>query len=145
MPTLSERLDTDMIAIFNITYGRTDRNAADFGNADHYTVTLINYSHRVASYRNAPFATMVVPYSKGLGHHGELPTALEVMACLVMDAAGVENSHGSFEDWAGDYGYDPDSRKAERIYQDTVQQTAELRQFLGDAYDAYLWETDNDA
>ena len=45
-----------------------------------------------------------------------LPKITDVIHSLVTecDVLGLE----SFEQWAGEYGYDPDSRKAEKIYQD---------------------------
>lgn len=48
--------------------------------------------------------------------HTESPTAADVLSCLVSDAASVEYE-GSFEGWAESLGYDPDSRKAERVYE----------------------------
>jgi hypothetical protein len=49
-----------------------------------------------------------------------------------MDASGAENAR-NFEDWASEYGYDTDSRAAERTYNVVVKQAAELREFLGAA------------
>ena len=38
----------------------------------------------------------------------------------------------SFEDWAGDYGYDADSRSAERTYRAIGSQVDDLRRLLGE-------------
>lgn len=70
------------------------------------------------------------------------PTAEDVLDCLASDAAGVENAR-SFEDWCGEYGYDTDSRKAERIYNVVRRQADALRRLLGDdLYNTLLWDTE---
>jgi len=80
-------------------------------------------------------------FSQGSAHK-EPPTAADVLDCLAMDAAGVENAK-DFEDWASEYGYDTDSRKAERTYKICQQQAADLKEFLGDeAYQSLLWDTE---
>lgn len=43
-----------------------------------------------------------------------LPELKDVLYCLVQDGQAIE--YLSFEDWAIEYGYDADSRKAEDIY-----------------------------
>lgn len=82
---------------------------------------------------------MTVYFSQGAAHERE-PTEVEVLECLAGDAAGYENA-GSFADWAADYGYDPDSRKAEKIYNTISGQIRALKKFLGNAYEILLWET----
>jgi hypothetical protein len=42
------------------------------------------------------------------------PTPADVLECLALDAGVLDAS--TFEEWAGEYGYDADSREAERIY-----------------------------
>lgn len=44
-----------------------------------------------------------------------IPTLTDVLYCLTMDAQGVSSGE-TFEDWAGSYGYDTDSREAERCF-----------------------------
>lgn len=83
--------------------------------------------------------TMRVPWRQGIGITDD-PTAVDVLQSLLMDAATVENAR-SFEDWAGDLGYDPDSRKAERIYRACEEQTANLRILLGDDYEQAVFPT----
>ncbi|MDD4986242.1 MAG: hypothetical protein PHQ43_10735 [Dehalococcoidales bacterium] len=69
------------------------------------------------------------------------PSAVEVLECMADDAAGIENTR-SFERWAAEYGYDADSRRAERIYKLTKGQSRRLRKFLlADAYEELLWNT----
>jgi len=94
---------------------------------------------RVTLKRANPRRQMTVIFSMGMAHTGQ-PGVDDVMNCLLMDASGMEYAE-NFEDWANEYGYDPDSRTAEHIYESTRQQTAKLRQFLGDQYEeAYQLE-----
>lgn len=84
---------------------------------------------------------MTTYFSMGLAHARE-PEAPEVLDCLASEAAGFENAR-DFEDWASEYGYDSDSRTAERIFKVVARQSKALRQFLGDyAYEELLWRTD---
>jgi len=87
-----------------------------------------------------PYIT--VWFSQGNGHK-KPPTAADVLDCLASDASGYENSR-NFADWCAEYGYDDDSRTAERIYHTIAEQAKELRHFLGgqDIYDRLLWETE---
>ena len=86
--------------------------------------------------------SMTLTYRMGTGHYGSPPTLDLVLDCLASDAAGVENSDG-FEDWALDYGYDPDSRKAESFYRAGVKQTDDLRRLLGDdGFNLLVWQTE---
>ena len=75
---------------------------------------------------------MTTYFSMGSAHTEE-PTAEDVLNALVSDASGFENSV-SFEDWAADYGYNTDSRKAEAIYKAVERSTKKLRNFLPDAF-----------
>lgn len=87
---------------------------------------------------------MRVYFSKGYGHHGAQPTLDEVMDCLAMDAAGVDNAR-TFEEWCREYGYDTDSRKAEKTYNMCKQQRDDLYNLLGpSSYYALLWETERE-
>jgi hypothetical protein len=72
----------------------------------------------------------------------EPPTLGEVLDCLASDAASVDNAR-SFEDWASDFGYDTDSRKAKRTYKTCEKQAAKLKALLGDeAYEQLLYHTE---
>jgi hypothetical protein len=82
---------------------------------------------------------MTVPFGMGPALTGE-PEAAEVLDSLASDASSFENAAG-FEDWASEFGYDTDSRKAERVWDQTEAQTLSLRRFLGDKYEAYVWHT----
>lgn len=54
------------------------------------------------------------PWKQGLGHTGE-PNVRDVLDSLVSDAQAYQTA-SSFEDFADEFGYDRDSRRAERTY-----------------------------
>lgn len=115
-----------------VTSEYTDRNPHMEGSAK-----MNNYKCKIRSGKRA----MTLYFSKGLGLQGK-PTVDEVLDCLASDASGYEGA-GSFEDWCEEYGYDTDSRKAERTYQLIGKQATELKRILGeDAYTTLLWDTE---
>jgi hypothetical protein len=130
MMKLSQRIARDNVRAESVM---TDAPAWADGRRDSnwYTVTLKRKRR-----------TLTVPFGMGPALTSE-PDAADVMNCLVSDAASYENA-GSFEEWAGEFGYDTESRKAEQTYNLIGKQAADLRRFLGDDYNAYLWETEND-
>lgn len=88
--------------------------------------------------------SMEVHFSMGSAHQGKEPEAAEVLDCLASDSAGLENNP-SFEDWAEEYGYDADSRKAEKTYQACLEQAEKLKAFLGaDAFEELLYHTERE-
>ncbi len=110
-------------------------HALDWKNADHWEVVL----HITGKGKEPEFITY---YSMGKGHKGKRPTMAQVLDTIASDAAGYEDS-GSFEEWAMNYGYNPDSRQAERTYRLVEQQSRELRRFLGkEAYESLLRDTE---
>lgn len=58
------------------------------------------------------------------------PDSAEVFGCMCDDAQSVLDS-GSFEDWAANYGYDTDSRHAEKIYSTCRDSAVKLVAALG--------------
>lgn len=80
---------------------------------------------------------LTVDFHMGQGHQQAEPTAHDVLSCLLMDASGYDSAR-DFEDWASEYGYDTDSRKAEQTYNTLIKQTRRLKQFMGE-----LWEDVN--
>ena len=85
---------------------------------------------------------MGVYFSQGSAHT-KAPTLDEVLECLASDAAGVENAK-TFEDWCGDYGYDTDSRKAEKTWKTVAQQADKLKSLLGAEYETLLWKIERE-
>lgn len=83
-------------------------------------------------------------FRMGTGHKGKAPTTADVLNCLAMDAASVENASG-FADWATDLGFDPDSIKARNCYRQCVRQSTSLRRFLTEPlYQSLLWDTERE-
>ena len=96
------------------------------------TITMVGRGHH---------EPMTVYFSQGSAHKKN-PTLAEVLDCLASEASGVDNAR-SFEEWASEYGYDTDSRKAERTYQICKKQAQELKALLGqDAYNQLLYSTE---
>ncbi len=62
------------------------------------------------------------------------PDSASVLSSLLLDASALDES---FENWCADYGYDTDSRKAERLYKLCCKQGEKLKQLLGDDYDDF--------
>ena len=62
-------------------------------------------------------------------------TVEEVVACLCMDALGYFNVD-SFEEWAEEYGYDTDSRQAEKTYKAVANYAHEFKALCGEHFDA---------
>lgn len=69
-------------------------------------------------------------YKTGMGIKG-VPELADVLGCIVIDSSAIEQS---FEDWASEYGYDTDSRKAEAIYEACKENGYRLRKLLGSQY-----------
>lgn len=88
---------------------------------DHYKCTL----KRMAG---GKIKRMTLHFSKGCGHEGEEPKVDEVLDCLASDFVDPGET---FESWARNYGYDEDSRKAEKIYKACLKQTKKIKSFLG--------------
>jgi hypothetical protein len=58
------------------------------------------------------------------------PAPVNVFSSLLLDASVLDAS--GFEEWASDYGYDTDSRKAEGTYRACLDIALKLRAALGD-------------
>jgi hypothetical protein len=133
MRTLGQFIKDNRIKVSCCEMVGENPNCPDWTDAYHYKVTL---SSRVESSRRQ----MTVYFSMGYAHNNE-PTAADILDCLASDAASVDNAR-SFEEWAADYGYDTDSRKAEKIFRACEAQAAKLSAFLGDEYSNLLYETE---
>lgn len=80
-------------------------------------------------------------FSQGSAHTDD-PTLADVLDCLASDASGYDNAK-SFEDWASEYGYDTDSRSAEKIYKTVKRQAEQLKRVLGaEAFEELLYKTE---
>jgi hypothetical protein len=59
-----------------------------------------------------------------------LPEPVDVVASLVLDCSVLDC--GGFEDWAAEYGFDADPRKAEAIYRQCLEIALKLRAAVGE-------------
>lgn len=57
------------------------------------------------------------------------PTVVDVLASLCLDAGALD--YAGFEDWASEYGYDTDSRKANSVYRACLAHGLALRAAVG--------------
>jgi hypothetical protein len=57
------------------------------------------------------------------------PDMLDVLHCIVSDADVL--NYSSYEEWAPELGYDPDSRAGEKVYQQCIAQSLALKQLIG--------------
>jgi hypothetical protein len=69
---------------------------------------------------------MTLPYYTGRGWKRD-PDLEDILGTLLMDATYYDYS---FEDFAREMGYDPDSRKAEKIYKKIQKQTEKLNKIF---------------
>jgi hypothetical protein len=58
------------------------------------------------------------------------PSLADILTCLIQDAASIDQSP-LFEDWADDFGYNPDSRKAYATFEVIQRQRAYLIKVVG--------------
>jgi hypothetical protein len=56
------------------------------------------------------------------------PSLTDILACLTLDSSVLDA--GCFEDWAEEYGYNPDSRSAEATYRECLAQAREFRKLV---------------
>lgn len=69
---------------------------------------------------------------RGIEHD---PDIVSVLDCLLSDARGGE---ASFEEFCAEFGYDTDSRKAEKIWQACVKYSKAMKRLLGDDYETFM-------
>jgi len=89
---------------------------------------------------------LLIYFSQGSAHT-KAPTLEDVLQCLHSDFNWVTYGDyptglvhgGGFEEWAGNMGWDKDSRKAERIYKSIVDQVERFHcEFGQDTLDRFL-------
>lgn len=116
---------------------------------DHWSVQLLRPG----------YPTMTLIYSMGIGHrripsqpekryplirtlHDEdqaakfkpvKPKLIDVLYSLITDSSVIDST---FEEWCGEFGYDTDSRKAERIFQICSDQSVLLKRLLGNNFES---------
>ena len=91
-------------------------------------------SHYKGTLKRPDGRRMKVPFS--CGSACGKPDAATVLDCLCSDATFPD----TFEDFCSEFGYDTDSRRAERTFKACLKTRDELREFLGDDFDAVVYE-----
>lgn len=86
--------------------------------------------------------SLTLPVGMGPGNAGE-PDAHDALTLLRDMATSVENTTG-FADWCSEWERDRHAEESADTYRAWQAHAAELRAFLGDAYGAWLWETEED-
>jgi hypothetical protein len=82
------------------------------------------------------------PVTTIMGSDNGPPEVPDVLDAVAAEAAVVEEA-GSYEAWALQMGFDPDSRRGEQIYRTERRQARLLRALLGEeTYRELLWETE---
>lgn len=71
-----------------------------------------------------------------------LPETLSVIHSLMLDSDVL--NYGAFEQWAADFGYDEDSRKAESIYRECLEIALKVRNGIGETAMRELQEAARD-
>lgn len=59
------------------------------------------------------------------------PLLPNILYCIVLDAEVL--NYSSYEEWAPELGFDPDSRKGEEVYRLCLKQSLALKQLVNDA------------
>ncbi len=65
-----------------------------------------------------------IKFGQSINNAGQHPTPYDVLACL------QKYDVGSFADFCGEFGYDTDSRKAEKIYKAVCKEFAKVEAFF---------------
>lgn len=130
MQTIQDLITRRKLAM-TVKDAKANPNMANSANMNHWTCRISND----AAY------SMYVVFSLGSAHGSRVPEISEVLNCLASEAAGVENAR-SFEEWCGEYGYDTDSRHAERIYKTCQEQADDLKSLMGADYQGLLFDTE---
>jgi hypothetical protein len=129
MQSLKQFITKNRIRIESVMVD-SNPNMDDSQQMDHYKVTL-----------RRPGKQMTLYFSHGQAVCHD-PEVEDVLDCLASDSSSVENAKG-FEDWAREFGYDTDSRKAEKTYDACQDQAVKLCKFLGrELYEELLWKTE---
>lgn len=87
--------------------------------SNHYKVTIKKNGKQFTTY-----------YSQGPAiYHG--PEIEDVLNCLALDSLSFENAR-DFEDFANEFGYDTDSRRAEKIYRACEKTSKSMHRLFSD-------------
>lgn len=102
-------------------------------------VVATNYTQGVGhcpSYPKGQYRLTVADYENILrdcatNRHGHPKEPLDALWSIARDCQSV-TQNSSFEEWAKEFGYDEDSRKAEAVYNECVKHYLALKASIGD-------------
>ena len=83
-----------------------------------------HYAYAVSLTRPSFAGEQVFPWRQGTGVTKD-PDPAEVLAHVAEDYEGTQGR--TFEEWASEYGYDSDSRAAEKVFQSCIRLAAQVR------------------
>lgn len=115
--TLAEFVSENGIKMSSV-WAPKNPNMEDSENMDHWACA-IRFGRR----------RMTLFFSMGSAHKGKAPGISEVLDCLLSDYVHPKEN---FESWASEFGYDTDSRKAEKTFTACQLQSRNLEALLGD-------------
>ena len=102
---------------------RPDNNNEWANGSKHFKCTLCYECRNIEIY-----------YSQGGGIKDD-PRIEDLLNCIISDNT---DNFSSFEEFASEFGYDEDSRKAEKIYNACVEETKNAKWLLGSLYNELL-------
>lgn len=101
----------------------------DWVHTDHVGEFWEHYAYTLRLTNGGLGTWMTLPWKQGVGITRD-PEVVTVFDVMIRDAWGYENADG-FEDWAMEYGYNVDSREAERIYGTVKELANDFLDFIG--------------
>ena len=121
-----------------ITSKITPGNSVPFEDRDKWQRELEPYTVQLR-YKRRRFT---FPFWTGSGWQRD-PQTVDAAGAILSEAVGYENAT-CFEDWAADYGYDTDSREAERIYRAIGRIHSNVKRLLGGDFEALIYTNEDD-
>ena len=70
--------------------------------------------------------SMKIQFANSINAGGKAPTEYDVLTCI------TKSDPGSFEDFCGEFGYDTDSRKAEKTYKAVKSEWEAVKRVFGE-------------
>lgn len=118
-----EKQATDFLAATDTTFEvKFDKNDFHFaGDKERRDIYAVTFKRGQKLFR-LKFGQSINDTGKGIA-----PTAYDVLACL------TKNDPGTFEDFCSEFGYEQESRRAEKTYKATCKEWADVCRLWSDA------------
>ena len=111
----AERFLNESGTVLKVTYLKHDKHFAD----DDVSRDVYSFCLR----RNGKSYTG--RFGQSIASQGQEPSAYDILACI------TKNDPGTFEDFCSEFGYDTDSRKAEKVYKAVVREWKGISRVFG--------------